>query len=106
MPSRSKLWNYDLVKNAATGAVLGLCASFVIPFMRPVKGAFIGALIIVCYGVFKNISQKSSAIRNLADEAGPRLDVVEELRKFSELRNSGAITNDEFEAKKKRLLEI
>ncbi|MDH0381823.1 SHOCT domain-containing protein [Comamonas aquatica] len=95
---------YDIVKNAAIGAIIGACGSFVIPFMRPAKGAFIGALALVLIGVYKNLSRKSSAITMDEDLPSPRVDIAEEIQKFDNLRKSGAISEEEFQTRKSKLL--
>lgn len=95
---------YDIVKNAVIGAIFGACASFLIPFMRPTKGAFIGALILVAVGVYKNLSRKSSAITTDEDFSYPERNIAEDIQKFDNLRKSGAISEEEFQAMKSKLL--
>ena len=61
MTSSNELAKYDIVKNAVIGAIIGGLGSFFVPFLRPAKGAFLGALILVAIGIYKNLSNKSSA---------------------------------------------
>ena len=106
MKSGKDLVKYDIVKNALIGSVIGVCASFVIPFMRPVKGAIFGALILVAIGVYKNLSNKSSAITKDEEPSSSTKDVAEEILKFDNLRKSGAITEEEFQTQKAKLFRV
>jgi hypothetical protein len=106
MKNGKDLVKYDIVKNALIGSAIGACASFVIPFMRPVKGAIIGALILVAIGVYKNLSSKSSAITKEEEPSSSTKDVAEEILKYDNLRKSGAITEVEFQTQKAKLFRV
>jgi flagellar biosynthesis/type III secretory pathway M-ring protein FliF/YscJ len=59
----------------------------------------------------KNLSKRSEKAKelNLAKESSPAsstMSVAEELQKLSELKNQGIITDEEFAATKKKLLNI
>lgn len=99
-----KISQYDIFKNAVVGAVIGLCASFFIPFMRPVKGAFAGALILVAIGVYKNLCNNSTAISKTETDSGLSAKSSDELIRLDNLRKSGVITEEEFQAKKTQIL--
>ncbi|WP_428505345.1 SHOCT domain-containing protein [Roseateles sp.] len=99
-----RLWQYDIVKNAISGAAIGAVASLFIPFLRPVKGALLLALLFAGVGVYRNLGKQSSAINKEDGTQAVTKDVAEEIRKFAELRTSNAITEEEFQAQKKRLL--
>ena len=99
-----KISQYDIFKNAVVGAVIGLCASLLIPFMRPVKGAFAGALILVAIGVYKNLCNNSTAISKTETDSGLSANSSDELIRLDNLRKSGVITEEEFQAKKTQIL--
>jgi len=77
-----KISQYDIFKNAVVGAVIGLCASFFIPFMRPVKGT----------------------ISKTETDSGLSANSSDELIRLDNLRKSGVITEEEFQAKKTQIL--
>jgi hypothetical protein len=100
-----RLWMYDLVINALIGAVIGACASFFIPLLTPTKGALAGAFVLACVGVYRNMTIRGSAISGYEKAPRARLGVAEELGKFAELRDKGLITEEEFQVRKKALLD-
>lgn len=89
----------DMVKDAAAGAVVGAAIAIPAPVIGPLAGGAIGAGL----GVYKNIIKKESSQQKVQIEAP--VDVHAELVKFDELRQKGIITDVEFEAKKKLLLQ-
>lgn len=99
------MWKYDIVKNAVIGAAIGAMASFVIPFMKLTKGAFLGALVLVGIGIYKNLSKKSSAI-TMDDNSNPATqNISEEIERFHKLHKDGALSASEFEEQKRKLLK-
>jgi hypothetical protein len=104
MEKIEKLLKYDITRNAAIGALIGGLASGYIPFLGWFKGAILGALILAAIGVYKNLSNKSSAITELDIDVIDG-DVAEKLAKFDALRKSGAITDEEYQIQKNKLLK-
>ncbi len=98
------LWRYDLLRNALTGAVLGACFTYFVPFLSYTRGTLLGALFVAAAGVVKNLTIGNSAFTRYSQQTGPKLDISEELLKFNNLREKGIITQAEFEERKRRLL--
>jgi hypothetical protein len=100
-----RLWMYDFIRNAVVGAVIGACAAFFVPLLTHTKGALVGAFILASVGVYRNITSKGTAL-SIHDKTPRNLrGVADELLKFAELRDKGVITDDEFQVRKKKLLE-
>jgi len=90
----------EMAKDAAAGAAVGAVVAIPVPVIGPLAGAAIGAGV----GVYKNLTKKPSSAGALGSpEISP--DVHAELLKLDELRQKGIITEAEFEAEKKRLLD-
>ncbi len=98
------MWNYDILKNAAIGAAIGALASFAIPFMRPTKGAFLGALVLVAIGVYKNLDRKNSDITKDVEYSSGNINRSEEIERFHKLYKDGVISAAEFEEQKGKIL--
>ena len=54
----------------------------------------------------QNVTQKSQSIKKSNSKASSQTDPYEEIKKLKELFDMGIITEDEFKAKKKKLLDI
>lgn len=103
-----------MAKDAAAGAAIGAVIAVPVPFIGPVAGAVIGAGL----AVSKNIINPS---RPPDEEATPRLipahtievetklvpppDRFEELHKLHDLKVKGVLTEEEFAAEKKKILD-
>ncbi|MFA7384476.1 MAG: SHOCT domain-containing protein [Desulfurivibrionaceae bacterium] len=85
----------DLAKDVAPCMALGAAVAVPIPFVGPIAGAAVGAGV----GVYKNLTKKSQPAPEV-----PR-DFYAELSKLNELRQKNIITEDEFEAQKKKILD-
>ena len=74
-----------------------------------VDGAFYKAIVTLCYGI-QNNSEISSNIPKASGAAQvpaqPQINAPEEIRKYKALLDDGIITQDEFDIKKKQLLEL
>ncbi len=99
-----EMWKYDIVKNAVIGAAIGAMATFIIPFMKPTKGAFLGALVLVGIGIYKNLSNKSSAITMDDNSHSAAQNISEEIERYHKLHKDGALSESEFEEQKRKLL--
>jgi hypothetical protein len=88
----------DMVKDAAAGAAVGAVIAVPIPFLGPPIGAVIGAAL----GVYRNFTKPSAP----ASHQQPKVskDVYAELLKLDDLRQKGIVSEAEFEAQKKKLL--
>lgn len=106
----------DMAKDAAAGAAIGAVIAVPVPIIGPMAGAVIGAGL----GVYKNITRsgggKATEPENLpARQPLPVIDVIatekavpdkfEELNKLHELKVKGALTDEEFAAEKKKILD-
>lgn len=106
----------DMAKDAAAGAAIGAVIAVPVPVIGPMAGAVIGAGL----GVYKNITRSGGAkpadsealparqplpvIEMTATEkVGP--DKFEEINKLHELKVKGALTDAEFAAEKKKILD-
>lgn len=84
----------DLAKDAASGAAVGAVVAIPVPIFGPMAGAVIGAGL----GVYKNFTKKSQP-------ATATKDVYAELTKLDDLRQKKIISEVEFEAQKKKILD-
>ncbi len=96
----------DLAKDAAAGAAIGAVMGVPVPVVGPVAGAVIGAGL----GVYKNIKQgikpaHAPALPSDATTAPTVAEKFEELTKLHELKTQGILTEDEFAAEKKKVLD-
>ena len=91
----------DLAKDAATGAGIGAVVAIPVPVIGPLAGGAIGAGI----GVYKNLTKPNQPTPVIIDHAAPPKDAHAELLKLDELRQKKIITEAEFEAQKKKMLE-
>jgi Short C-terminal domain len=104
----------DMAKDAAAGAAIGAAVAVPIPLVGPIAGAVVGAGL----GVYKNIKQSlkterpealpndtSSNIIDAESKIVPSLDKFEELSKLHDLKVKGILTEDEFAAEKKKVLD-
>lgn len=107
----------DMAKDAAAGAAIGAAVAVPVPVIGPVAGAVIGAGL----GVYKNITRPSASqatppvtlpsptpnanVIDVTPTASPVLDKYEELTKLHELKVKGVLTEEEFAAEKKKILD-
>lgn len=105
----------DLARDAAAGAAIGAAVAVPIPVLGPITGAVVGAGL----GVYKNLRQPASAAPS--EPAQPQLppQVVEvqavpvpsadskfaELEKLHDLKVKGILTEEEFAAEKRKVLD-
>lgn len=103
----------DLAKDAAAGAAIGALVAVPVPVIGPIAGAVIGAGL----GVYKNIMRggSSTAPRPPQQPDNPLLidvntapssaEKFEDLNRLHELKVKGALTDEEFAAEKKKILD-
>ncbi len=91
----------DLAKDAATGAGIGAVVAIPVPIIGPLAGAAVGAGV----GVYKNITKPNQPTPVVIEQAAHPKDVHDELLKLEELKQKKIITQAEFEAQKKKILE-
>ena len=104
----------DLAKDAAAGAAIGAVVAVPVPLIGPIAGAVVGAGL----GVYKNITRGPTANQPLpiASDVSPVVidavttpvhthDKFEELNKLHELMTKGILTEEEFKAEKKKVLD-
>lgn len=91
----------DLVKDVAAGAAIGAVVAIPVPFVGPMVGAVIGAGL----GVYKNFTRKGQSGPTIIDHVVVPKDVHAELLKLEDLRQKSIISDAEFEAQKKKILD-
>lgn len=105
----------DLAKDAAAGAAIGAVVAVPVPVIGPVAGAVFGAGL----GVYKSIKHgpkqsradlpPSEAPAAIAVDVESKVvsagDKFEELNKLHELKTKGILTEEEFAAEKKKILD-
>ena len=106
----------DMARDAAAGAAIGAVIAVPVPVIGPMAGAVIGAGL----GVYKNITRPSGS-KSAEPEALPgkqlppvievtatgkaEPDKFEEIGKLHDLKAKGALTDEEFAAEKKKILD-
>ena len=103
-----------MAKDATAGAAIGAVVAVPIPLVGPIAGAVVGAGL----GVYKSIKQgaKLERIEPLAHDTSATIieveskivssvDKFEELSKLHDLKVKGVLTEDEFAAEKKKVLD-
>lgn len=91
----------DMAKDAAAGAAVGAAIAVPVPVIGPIAGAAIGAGV----GVYKNLTKKGNPVPPSIEGARPQIDIHAELLKIDDLRQKGIISDAEFEAQKKMILD-
>ena len=91
----------DMAKDAAAGAAVGAVVAVPVPVIGPPMGAAIGASI----GVYKNLTNKHPPINRQKEQSKIPKDVYAELLKLDDLKQKGIVSEEEFEAQKKKLLK-
>ncbi len=104
----------DMAKDATAGAAIGAVVAVPIPLVGPIAGAVVG----VGLGVYKSIKQgaKLERIEPLAHDTSATIieveskivssvDKFEELSKLHDLKVKGVLTEEEFAAEKKKILD-
>lgn len=104
----------DIAKDAAAGAAVGAIVAVPVPLIGPIGGAVVGASL----GVYRNITrgpappqvgtqvqQVSPVVIDAVSVPVPTYDKFEELNKLHELMTKGILTEEEFKAEKKKVLD-
>ena len=91
----------DLAKDAATGAAIGAVVAIPVPIIGSMTGAAIGAGL----GVYKNFTKTSQPASTFNARVVVPKDVHAELLKLDDLRQKNIISEVEFEAQKKKILD-
>ncbi len=89
---------------AIFGALLGAGFTHFIPFVQRKNGAIFGALIFLAVWGYRRLVDKDQARGRMAPGDAYPATVADEIRRFDELRKSGAISDQEYEQAKRRLL--
>lgn len=103
-----------MAKDAAAGAAIGAVVAVPIPLVGPIAGAVVGAGL----GVYKNIVHGSKTMNDetpplltppkvidVESKVVPSIDKFEEISKLHDLKVKGALTEEEFSAEKKKVLD-
>jgi hypothetical protein len=104
----------DMAKDAAAGAAIGAVVAVPVPVIGPIAGAVVGASL----GVYKNIKKgptspsvealpnnSSATIAETENKPASSADKFEELSKLHDLKVNGVLTEEEFAAEKKKILD-
>ena len=89
----------DMTRDVATGAAIGAAVAIPVPIVGPAAGAVVGAGI----GLYKNLTKSGD---RHASAGGSTLvhDPIADLARLDDLRQRGILTDDEFQAQKRKLL--
>ena len=89
----------DMTRDVATGAAVGAAVAIPVPIVGPATGAVVGAGV----GLYKNLTKSGD---RSSPAAGPvqAQDPIGDLARLDDLRQRGVLTDDEFQAQKRRLL--
>jgi Ca2+-binding EF-hand superfamily protein len=90
-----------LAKDVAASAAIGAGVGIPLPIVGPAAGAAVGAGI----GVIKNIKETGAPTYSSQPTQNTSKDFHEEMLKLVDLKEKGAITEEEFEELKKKLLK-
>ena len=103
----------DMAKDMAKGAAAGAVIAVPVPFVGPAVGAVVGA----GFGVFANLTRSNTVVpqylppstavpqpTTVIEVVAPSKDVYAELRKLDDLLKKGILTQEEFDAQKKKVL--
>lgn len=91
----------DLAKDAASGAAIGAAVAIPVPVIGPIAGAAIGAGL----GVYKNLTKNGQSSPPVSRDTEAKIDVHAELVKLDDLLKKNIISEAEFEAQKKKVLD-
>ena len=89
----------EMTRDVATGAAIGAAVAIPVPIVGPAAGAVVGAGV----GLYKNLT-KSGRGSAAGETPGVSHDTIDDLAKLDDLRQRGILTEDEFEAQKRKLL--
>ena len=89
----------DMTRDVATGAAIGAAVAIPVPIVGPAAGAVVGAGV----GLYKNLT-KSGDRQSSAAGSGRVSDPLGDLARLDDLRQRGVLTEDEFQAQKRKLL--
>ena len=89
-----------LAKDIATYAVVGAAIAIPLPLVGPAIGAAVGAGL----GLWRNMTRSEALAPSQPDSSSPPQDPISELERLHELKEKGAITDEEFSAQKRKLL--
>jgi hypothetical protein len=89
----------DMTRDVAAGAAIGAAVAIPVPIVGPGIGAVAGAGI----GLYKNLKRPAAAAApEVAASGAP--DLAGALSQLDDLRQRGILTDDEFQAEKRKLL--
>lgn len=96
--------NSDIGKDAAKGAVIGAAVAVPIPIIGPIFGAVVGAGAGVVMNLKSGGSNKSAVAESKDTQPPPSIDIHKRLIDLDDLRQKGILSQEEFDAEKKKLL--
>jgi hypothetical protein len=89
----------EVTRDVATGAAIGAAVAIPVPIVGPAAGAVVGAGV----GLYKNLT-KSGEGSAAAETPAISHHAIDDLAKLDDLRQRGILTDDEFQAQKRKLL--
>ena len=95
----------EMAKDAATGAGIGAIAALPIPLIGPALGAVVGAGAGVFMNLKKNTSQNADRSNKDGAHVAPNIDLLKQLTELDDLRQKGILSQEEFDAEKKKFLK-
>lgn len=89
-----------LTKDVATYAAVGAAIALPLPIVGPAIGAAVGAAL----GMWRNMTRHETLASPSPDASAPPKDPLAELERVHALKEKGIITDEEFLAKKQKIL--
>jgi hypothetical protein len=96
--------NSEMGKDAATGAAIGAVVAIPIPVIGPIFGAIVGAGAGVVMNLKSGDSKKSTSSDGKTAQPTPDIDMHKRLIDLDDLRQKGILSQEEFDAEKRKVL--
>lgn len=94
----------EMGKDAATGAAIGAAIAVPIPLVGPLVGAAVGAAAGIAMGLKSGDTRKSTVSENKQSQVAPSIDIHKRLTELDDLPQKGLLSQTEFDAQKKKLI--
>jgi hypothetical protein len=95
----------EMAKDAATGAAIGAAVAVPIPIIGPIFGAVVGAGAGMAMNLKSGGTKSSTPSDNKVAPSAPDIDIHKRLIDLDDLRQKGILTQEEFDAEKRKLLD-
>ena len=96
--------NSEMGKDILTGAGIGALVAVPVPVVGPIAGALVGGALGMATNLKKGDSKKPAATESKPSPATYEVDIHKRLTELDDLRQKGLLSQEEFDAQKKKLL--